>query len=110
MSKGERIKALRKAKGITQIEMARLLSTTKQTISKYENGIVTNIPSDRVEALATILETTPEYILGWEEEKPVTKDGLTENQRKLIDFAEQLSDDQAEKVLRLMQSILAFDE
>ena len=45
-----------------------------------------------------------------EQEKPVTNDGLTENHRKLIDFAEQLSEDQAEKVLRLMQSILAFDE
>lgn len=110
MSKGDRIRDLRRAKGITQLEMAKMLSTTKQTISKYENGIVTNIPSDRIEALAKILETTPEYILGWEEEKPVTEDGLTENQRKLIDFAERLSDDQAEKVLRLMQSILAFDE
>ena len=68
MTKGERIRSLRKAKGITQLEMARLLRTTKQTISKYEKGIVTNIPSDRVEALARILDTTPEYILGWEQE------------------------------------------
>lgn len=111
MTKGDRLRDLRKAKGITQVEMAKLLATTKQTISKYEKGIVTNIPSDRVEAMAKILDTTPEYILGWEEkEKPATDDGLTENQRKLIDFAEQLSDDQAAKVLRLMQSILAFDE
>ena len=103
--------------------MARMLNTTKQTISKYEKNIVTNIPSDRLELIAKILETTPEYILGWpekekekeepaigEKEKPAIDDGLTENQRKLIDFAAQLSDVQAEKVLRLMQSILAFDE
>ena len=69
MSKAERIKRLRKEKGITQAELADRLSTTKQTISKYEKGIVTNIPSDRVEALARILETTPEYILGWDKEK-----------------------------------------
>lgn len=69
MSKGERIKALRKSKGITQDEMARRLRTTKQAISKYERGIVTNIPSDRIEAIARILGTTPEYILGWEQEK-----------------------------------------
>lgn len=66
MTKGERIKKLRIEKGITQEEMAKLLSTTKQTISKYEKGIVTNIPSDRIEAMAKLLETTPEYILGWE--------------------------------------------
>lgn len=69
MSKGDRIRDLRKSKGITQSEMAKLLHTTKQTISKYEKGIVTNIPSDRVEAMARILETTPEYILGWEPER-----------------------------------------
>lgn len=45
-----------------------------------------------------------------EKEKPVTDDGLTESQRKLIDFAKGLSDDQADKVLRLMKSIVAFDE
>ena len=111
MSKGERIRDLRKAKGITQIEMARLLSTTKQTISKYENGIVTNIPSDRVEALATILETTPEYILGWEEEKPVTYtyDGLSENQKKLIDFARAVPEDKAAMILKVIQSIVEAD-
>ena len=45
-----------------------------------------------------------------EKEKPVTDDGLTESQQKLIDFAKGLSDDQADKVLRLMKSIVAFDE
>lgn len=108
MSKGDRIRTLRKSKGITQLEMAKLLSTTKQTISKYENGIVTNIPSDRIEALATILETTPEYILGWEEEKPVTYtyDGLSENQKKLIDFARTVPEDKAAMILKVIQSIV----
>ncbi len=110
MSKGDRIKDLRKAKGITQIEMARLLSTTKQTISKYEKGIVTNIPSDRIEAMAKILDTTPEYILGWEdEEKPVTNDGLSEDQKALIDFARSLPEDKAALALRLLQSIVEVD-
>lgn len=112
MSKGERIRDLRKAKGITQIEMARLLSTTKQTISKYEKGIVTNIPSDRVEALAKILDTTPEYILAWDEKetkKPIISDGLTEAQMKLIDFAKTVPEDKAEMILRVIQSIVESD-
>ena len=69
MTKGERIRDLRRAKGITQSDMAKMLSTTKQTISKYEKGIVTNIPSDRIEAMARLLDTTPEYILGWEQKQ-----------------------------------------
>jgi transcriptional regulator with XRE-family HTH domain len=67
MTKGERIKQLRITKGISQSELAKFLNTTKQTISKYENGIVTNIPSDKVEAMATLFGTTPQYILAWEE-------------------------------------------
>ena len=64
LTKGDRIRSLRIAKDITQEELANRLKTTKQTISKYEKGIVTNIPSDRVEEMARILDTTPEYILG----------------------------------------------
>lgn len=66
MTKGARIKRLREAKGLTQEELAKRLNTTKQTISKYEKEIVTNIPSDRIENMAKILDSTPEYILGWE--------------------------------------------
>jgi transcriptional regulator with XRE-family HTH domain len=65
-TKGERIKQLREVAGLTQEEMAMKLNTTKQTISKYEKNIVTNIPSDRIEAIAVLLNSTPEYILGWE--------------------------------------------
>ena len=30
-------------------------------------GVITNIPSDKVEAIAEILKTTPAYLMGWEE-------------------------------------------
>ncbi len=66
MTKGERIKALREKAEMTQEELASRLNTTKQTIHKYEKNIVTNIPSDRIEELAKVLNSTPEYILGWE--------------------------------------------
>lgn len=68
MEKGERIRSRREALGMTQTELADALSTTKQNIYKYENGIISNIPSDKVEAMAEILKTTPAYLMGWEEE------------------------------------------
>lgn len=67
MSKGSRIRELRKKARITQDELASRLGTTKQTIFKYEKDIITNIPSDRIEAMAKILDSTPEYIMGWED-------------------------------------------
>lgn len=39
MTLGERIRSLRKARGMTQQELADKLHTTKQTIGKYEQGI-----------------------------------------------------------------------
>lgn len=67
MKIGENIKYLRERINMSQTELADRLHTTKQTIYKYENGIVTNIPSDRIELLAQILQCTPSYLMGWEE-------------------------------------------
>ena len=103
MTKGERIKRLREDMKLTQEEMAKMLNTTKQTVSKYEKGIVTNIPSNRIEAMAKILNTSPEYILGWDDEQKkgaVQKDDPDEKKkdeiRRLFD---QMSPDQQEAFL-----------
>ena len=63
----ERLKKRRKELGLTQEELADKISTTKQTIYKYENEVVTNIPSDRIKELAKVLCTTPAYLMGWNE-------------------------------------------
>ena len=68
MTIGEKIKSLRESKRITQTELAEKLGTTKQNIYKYENGIITNIPSDKIELMAKCFEVSPGYIMGWEDE------------------------------------------
>ena len=50
MTIGKRIKDAREAKGATQDELAKAANTTKQTIYKYENGIVTNMPMPHSQA------------------------------------------------------------
>lgn len=65
MSIGERIKSRRQEIGLTQVELAAAINTTKQNLYKYENGIITNIPTDKIEAIAEKLFTTPEYLMGW---------------------------------------------
>ncbi len=68
MTKGERIKARRRELGMTQTDLATALGTTKQNIYKYETGVITNIPSDKIEAMAKALQTTPAYIMGWNDD------------------------------------------
>ena len=90
-------------------ELAETWGFPYSTVTEWING--KKYPRiDRIEIMADYFGILKSDLIEEKTEKPVTEDGLTENQRKLIDFAEQLSDAQAEKVLRLMQSILAFDE
>lgn len=64
---GKRIKYLREMKNYTQEELAKSANTSKQNIYKYENGIITNIPSDKIEAIAKYLDVSPSYLMGWED-------------------------------------------
>ena len=64
----ERIKSLRKEKGLSLEQLAEAVGTSRQTIHRYENGIITNIPSEKVEGLAKALGTTPSALMGWVED------------------------------------------
>jgi transcriptional regulator with XRE-family HTH domain len=62
---GERIRELRIRLGLSQVEFANRIGVSKQTLYKYENGIITNIPSDKIEAIAREFGVSPATIMGW---------------------------------------------
>lgn len=100
MTLGEKIKTLRIQKGMTQTDLAKKLDTTKQTIFKYEAGIIADPPLSRVQELAVALDVPPAYLMGWEGEKkqPV----LTPKQQAALKLIEKLSDEQIEAILKLL--------
>ena len=63
----EKIKLLRKEKGLSLEQLAEMIGTSRQTVHRYETGVITNIPSEKVEAMAKALGTTPQALMGWEE-------------------------------------------
>lgn len=67
MTTGERIKMLRKEHNLTQEELGAKIGVQKAAIQKYEKGTVKNIKRDSLIKLAQILDTTPEYLLGWDD-------------------------------------------
>lgn len=69
INKGYIIKNLRTERNLTQEEVGKIIGASKQTLHKYENGIITNIPQDKIEALANLFDVSPAYIMGWEEDK-----------------------------------------
>lgn len=79
MAIGERIKNAREKRDMTLEQVAKACKTTKQTIFKYENDIVTNIPYDKIVLLSEALNVSPSYFFGWEEKKEqsIVIDGLS---------------------------------
>lgn len=63
------LKRYRKDKRMTLEELAQLLGTSKQTIHRYETGVIANIPKERVEQLAQALGVTPAELMGWDNAK-----------------------------------------
>lgn len=64
---GERIKQRRLELGYTADTLAKLLNKNRATIYRYENGDIENMPIDVLEPLAKALNTTPAYLMGWDE-------------------------------------------
>ena len=68
MTVGDRIKRKREELGMSQIELAKSFNASKQTLYKYENNIVTNIPLNNIEMISKKLRVSPGYLMGWEDE------------------------------------------
>ena len=74
MQIGDRLKEKRNALHLTLADVAKAIGVSRQTLSRYETGVIVNIPSDKIEALAQILQTTPAYLMGWEITKTINRD------------------------------------
>lgn len=82
MTVGERLKSLRENIGLSQVDFADKINISKQTLYKYENNLITNIPSDKIEAAAKLGGISPAYLMGWESSpdiKPAKRKGVIIN-------------------------------
>jgi transcriptional regulator with XRE-family HTH domain len=80
----ENIKNRRLELNLTLEDVSKRLSISKPTLQRYESGVISNIPSDKIEKLAVILETTPSILMGWDENKIKTHLQLSEELECLL--------------------------
>ena len=108
MSIGHRIRAAREQKQITLEEVAKRCDTTKQTIFKYENNIVTNIPYDRIVLLSKALDVTPSYLFGWDDQETPSPSEpvLTEGELALLELFRRVPEDRQQMVLQMIRAAL----
>lgn len=82
MTVGEKIKEKRILLGISQTELANMVNISKQSLYKYENNIITNIPSDKLELIAKKLKVSPAYLMGWD--RDIVNMDLTDSEACVI--------------------------
>lgn len=84
---GENLKAMRKAKGYTQEELAIKINVVRQTVSKWEKGL--SIPdADVLSQIAEVLDTKVSVLLGGTITEETDKDAVAE---QLAKISEQLA-------------------
>lgn len=107
MSVGQRIRLAREQKNLTLDEVAKRCETTKQTIYKYENEIVTNIPYDKIVLLSKALDVSPSYLFGWEEKESSPSElQLTEGEKTMLELFRLVPEDKQQLVLQMIRVAL----
>lgn len=69
MTFAERLRELRTEKGMSMDDVGRVIGVGRANIYKYEHGIVTNVPPDKVHKLANLFGVTRPYMMGWTDER-----------------------------------------
>jgi transcriptional regulator with XRE-family HTH domain len=85
------------------------LGLSKSTLSDMKNGRTKGVSIPTAQKIAGYFDISVDELYGIEDkkEKPTVKDdGLTDSQRKLIEFAEGMTDDQIEALIQMSKAFL----
>lgn len=110
MDIGKRMKERRKQLKMTADEIGDKLGVSRATIYRYEKGDIEKFPIESLEPLAEALQTTSEYLMGWEFERdilPIYKELNPQRQIKVYDFAERQLHEQNNKIVPLVGTTAA---
>ena len=76
MDMAKRIKERRLQMKYTQEELAEKLGLQKSAIAKYENGRVENIKRSVIAKMSEVLECSPSYLMGWDDNTNAELDNI----------------------------------
>jgi transcriptional regulator with XRE-family HTH domain len=104
---GKRLTALRKAAGLSQVEVALKLGIPQRTFSYYERE-AQHLPSNLVQPLADLLGAQVFELLGVEAQMG-SKRGPKSKLERLIEKAQQLPRSKQDFIVKLLGQILAAE-
>lgn len=108
MGMADKIKERRLACGYTQEELADKLGLQKSAVAKYENGRVENIKRSTIEKMSKILDCSPAYLMGWNDDD--TRNTAQTPQNVDIDMTiiqrerSKMSDRQKSKLMNILKA------
>lgn len=105
MNIGNKIKAARIAKGMTQEELGKHLGVQKSAIAKYENGRVVNIKRSTLKKISDLLDIRASELI-FDEQKHPEPMGLSGTQKELFDYIQNMSEEQAAGLLAFLKGKL----
>lgn len=122
MEIGQKIKTLREEKGMTLEELGNKVGVGKSTVRKWETGMIANMRRDKIAKVASALETSPAYLMGWEQidsnfsGKEAPKEIYDKSQnnvskfhrehKELLDIYEKLSSSNQKRVFTYSKNLL----
>lgn len=108
MTTGERIRQLRIQHQMTQEELGAKVGVQKAAIYKYENGLIVNLKRSTLEKLAIVLETTPTYLMGLEDDENDSSilSELTPQQSALLSSFDQLNEEGQQKAVDYIDNLV----
>lgn len=81
---GQRIKDLRKQKKISMAKLGELVNLHESTINRYEQGKIKSLDIDKMKEFAKALDTTPAFLMGWEEQKKNIRNAFSNNLKECM--------------------------
>ena len=109
----ENIAALCEEKGIKGAKMCSDVGMSKGVLTDLKMGRRSGVSAVTAQKIASYFGVSVGYLLGEEEKtkKPTAEgDELSENIKKLVDFAKSVPEDKVELVLAVMKSIVEADQ
>lgn len=108
MTTGERTCQLRIQHQMTQEELGAKVGVQKAAIYKYENGLIVNLKRSTLEKLAIVLETTPTYLMGLEDDENDSSilSELTPQQSALLSSFDQLNEEGQQKAVDYVDDLV----
>lgn len=104
----DRLSYLCQERGIKGGRMCVDLGISKSLMTDLKSGRKKGVSAETAQKIATYFGVSVGYLLGEEEKEKSTvqDDGLTDNQRLLMEFAKSVPDDKAAMILKVIRSIV----